>query len=431
MGIGSTISGLIGGYSQTMLQKHREERAQKEKGQEAELKVLQIAAETGGLGPDELRATFARMEEITSEMTGGGKGKKKGGFSFGNLIGKFGDVGGQSQGGAAGSGKGGSAKTGAADATPTAQPAQDATGGSAPQKFSLGDMPFRSPEDIVSSEEKARVKAQIEAKDEEFKKKLKENTDAYVKAHPDATQREVFDNVEAQLRGIKNPEPKYTHVVVDNADGDKVPAVSIPGRPEFFDPDTMKVIPGAKLAGKEGKEPAKPKISNEQGYPYIQTGDVEKDLAAAKDAFKKGVATKEQERALADARITRRQAYTAQAATFKTNLGEANKELATAKKDAENKEKEIRAASKGIESSILATKPDVVKAKGAIKAAQQKVDNAKKAVQYIDQMRLAVEEGTVKEEAVTAAAQELAEKGFTTSPPPGAVTRKVGGGRGL
>ena len=113
MGIGSTISGLIGGYSQTMLQKHREERAQKEKGQEAELKVLQIAAETGGLGPDELRATFARMEEITSEMTGGGKGKKKGGFSFGNLIGKFGDVGGQSQGGAAGSGKGGSAKTGA------------------------------------------------------------------------------------------------------------------------------------------------------------------------------------------------------------------------------------------------------------------------------------------------------------------------------
>jgi hypothetical protein len=427
MGAGGLFSGIIEGYSQSMLRKHKEERDAQEKGQQAELNVLKAAVDTGQLGPDELRATFARMEEITSEMTGGGK-KKKGGFSLGNLIGKFGDVGGQSQGGAASGGKGGSAQTGAAAAAPAApapgaQPAQGATG-STPQKFSLGQMPFRSRTDMVTEEEKARVKAQIDAKDEEFKKKLKENTDAYLKSHPQATQREVFDNVEAQLRGIKTPETKYKNVVVKTPDGESHPAVEIPGRPGYFDANTLEPLKDAELADKPGKK-KEPTIKESAGYPYIATGDPEKDLAAAEAAFKKGTATKEQERALADARTARRQTYTAQATTLKANLSDASKQLATAKKDLESKEKEIRAASKGIESSILATKPDVVKAKAAIKEAQQKVDNGKKAVQYVDQMRLAVEEGTVDLNAVTAAAQELAEKGYTTAPPPGNVTRKV------
>jgi hypothetical protein len=88
--MGAFFSSLLGSYSGAMLQKHREERAKEDKQIDAELEVLKLAVRDPSISQEGREAAFERMEELTGQ---GGKGKKKSGFSFKNLIGKFGDVG--------------------------------------------------------------------------------------------------------------------------------------------------------------------------------------------------------------------------------------------------------------------------------------------------------------------------------------------------
>lgn len=130
------LSSLVGSYAGTLIQKHKEERDRQDKEREAELGLIQSAMRSGQLSPDQMNAAFKRSEEIISEYTH----KKKGGFSLGNLIGKFQDVGGQPQAGAAAT-SGRRPAGGAAATAPAAQP---------PAKVNLGQLPSRSSSFMLS-----------------------------------------------------------------------------------------------------------------------------------------------------------------------------------------------------------------------------------------------------------------------------------------
>src|SRR5258706_7926563 len=93
MAAGSFFSSLMGSYTDAVRSKHKEQLDKEEKSKDAELGVLKEAVASGRLTQEGIEAAFGRMEELTSTGKGkGGKGKK-GGFSFKNLIGQFGDVG--------------------------------------------------------------------------------------------------------------------------------------------------------------------------------------------------------------------------------------------------------------------------------------------------------------------------------------------------
>src|SRR6266404_8375241 len=89
--MGAFFSSLLGSYSGAMRQKHKEEREREDKKIDAQLEVLKLAVRDPSITQEGREAAFERMEELTGQGKGG-KGKKSG-FSFKNLIGKFGDVG--------------------------------------------------------------------------------------------------------------------------------------------------------------------------------------------------------------------------------------------------------------------------------------------------------------------------------------------------
>ncbi len=90
--MGAFFSSLLGSYSDAVRTKHKEERDREDKKIDAELEVLKLAVRDPSITQDAREAAFERMEELTGQGGKGGKGKKSG-FSFKNLIGKFGDVG--------------------------------------------------------------------------------------------------------------------------------------------------------------------------------------------------------------------------------------------------------------------------------------------------------------------------------------------------
>ena len=89
--MGAFLSGLLGGYGQTMLGEKRKAEDDARRAEDAEMEVLKAAISSGTLTPEGTQAAFERMSEIAGQK---GKGKK-GGIDFGALIGKFGN---QSQG---------------------------------------------------------------------------------------------------------------------------------------------------------------------------------------------------------------------------------------------------------------------------------------------------------------------------------------------
>src|SRR6266403_1950293 len=89
MAAGPFFSSLMGSYSDAVRTRHKEERDKEEKRIDSELEVLKVAMRDPSITHEAREAAFERMEELTQ-----GKGKKKSGFSFKNLIGKFQDVGG-------------------------------------------------------------------------------------------------------------------------------------------------------------------------------------------------------------------------------------------------------------------------------------------------------------------------------------------------
>src|SRR6266446_7603103 len=94
--MGAFFSSLLGSYSGAMRQKHKEEREREDKKIDAELEVLKLAVRDPSITQEGREAAFERMEELTGQGGKGGKGKKSG-FSFKNLIGKFGDIGQRSE----------------------------------------------------------------------------------------------------------------------------------------------------------------------------------------------------------------------------------------------------------------------------------------------------------------------------------------------
>lgn len=90
--MGAFFSSLLGSYSGAMRQKHKEEREREDKKIDSELEVLKLAVRDPSISQEGREAAFERMEELTGQGGKGGKGKKSG-FSFKNLIGKFGDLG--------------------------------------------------------------------------------------------------------------------------------------------------------------------------------------------------------------------------------------------------------------------------------------------------------------------------------------------------
>jgi hypothetical protein len=430
----SFFSSLVGSYSDTLIKKHREEREKDERAKQAELSVIQTAIQTGQLDQNGMQAAFSRADEITKELAGGKKNKS--GFSLGNLIGKFGDVGGQTQTGAAKQGgappqqgnTGATQGSPAAAAAPVPQSGLPGVGppvnlGTPPQR--PGGMTFRNPADIEYEKQLARVKAEMAGKSQAEKDEETFVIAAAKEAHPEWNNKQIFDNVIAPRHGIQQAEPpkpdaEETRRLHDIRD-------ILIANPNKTYAQAEKEAAENAVRKAEGEKPNKPKISNEAGYPYIQTGDVNKDLPAAEAAMKKGVAIREGERAKADERTARRAAFNQATTTFRQNVTQAHSDLAKAKATAEAKEKEIRKNNSGIMSSVLAQNPDMKKAKAEIAAAQKKVDNLKTAQNYLNSMSLSIQEGNADQDAVLKAAEELGANGYTSSPPPGAkVTRKVG-----
>lgn len=217
--MGSFLSSLVGGYANTMLQRHKEERDREDKEREAELGLIQAAMNSGQLPPDQMQAAFKRADEIIHEYTGKGKGKK-GGFSLGNLIGRFSDVGGEGQGGAAATGATAAPPSKVSLGTPPARSGTSSqTGvnlGAPPQRGSEPFSPtFRSQADVISENELAQVRAQTKAMDERQKAEIKSATDAYMQAFPQASKADVFNNVIAPMYGIKPPLKTETKQVED------------------------------------------------------------------------------------------------------------------------------------------------------------------------------------------------------------------------
>jgi len=416
---GSFVSSILGTYAGTMIQKHKEARDRSDAAKEAELRVLQTALSTGQLDQASTEATFRRMEEIVGEY--GGKGGKKSAFSFGNLIGRFSDTGGAQQANAKGGGQG-TPKTDSGAATSTAPPAQPPSVGAPPSR---PQMHFQDKNQMAFDRAKQEAKARLEAESEARKTEIKETSEDYAKAHPNATQEEIFDNVVAPMLGIKQPEKQLPHVVVKDSDGNIKAAVTLPGRSEYFDADSLKPIPGATPV-KQGTE-TKPTMGESAGYPYIKTGDPEKDLPAAEAAFRKGTKAKEDIRATADIQAARKASYQTTTRNFTQKVSQANTTLAQAKRDLAQKEKEARATGGTLKGKAgLQDSPDITKAKKAVEDAEKVMSNAKSAQNYINLMQQSVLEGTVSEQDVLNAANELAEKGYTTTKPPGPVTRKAG-----
>lgn len=398
------------------MQKHDKEMEEKKQKTQAELSVLKTAVETGQLTPEAQAAAFHRMEEIVSEY-GGGSGKKKGGFSLGNLIGRFGDTGGQGgqqkQGGGQGQ-QGKATNTSGAGSSPGTSPTPSGGPPTRGQMFGPGSFkPQVSKEDQISAEEKARAKARFMAEDEETKKRIHDAATEYRKANPQASDRDVYDNVTAPMLGIKT-EKKESGEEEKRKQEVKDFQLAHPDMP----PSRAEVeVAKRHDAEAEKKVEGKQTIGNEAGYPYLKTGDPEKDLKSARDAFSKGEQIRENTRAEAAQRADKKVAYRETSKTFAKAVADATTVANKAKATAEAKEKEIRKNNSTITGKIMGSNPDMVKAKAELAQAQQKVAFAKRAKQFVDQMEESVLEGKVDQQTVMDHANQLAETGKITSKP--------------
>jgi len=88
--MGAFMASLVGGYAQTLIKKHKEDRDREERMARDEISALGLVLNNPAASADQMKAAGHRIEEITSEY--GGKGGKKGGFSIANLIGRFSDT---------------------------------------------------------------------------------------------------------------------------------------------------------------------------------------------------------------------------------------------------------------------------------------------------------------------------------------------------
>lgn len=127
------VAGLMGGYAGEMLKAKRTAIDEQHRKEDNEIAVLQEALKSGNLTPEAQQATFDRMEEII-----GGKGKKKGGFNFGALIGKFGE---QDKGPTGMDAVKAKIGAGAPSAAPAAAPAAQQGEGKVGGTFSMGEPP--------------------------------------------------------------------------------------------------------------------------------------------------------------------------------------------------------------------------------------------------------------------------------------------------
>lgn len=211
--MGAFWSSLVGTYSEKMLQRHTAEKKEHIGALTAQLDTLVNAAASGTVKPEYMDQVKEQINTLQDEIAGK---KSKGGFHLSNLIGKFQDVGGSTDPGAARKqnqpAKGGAGTTGAAVAAPGAVPAvgqpptRQSGVGEPPTRASFGEIMTkgtRSKADMISEEEIARTKARISTMDEADKKKIADAATEYKKAHPEATDREVYDKVVGPLTGIK------------------------------------------------------------------------------------------------------------------------------------------------------------------------------------------------------------------------------------
>ena len=434
------------------MQKHDKEMEEKKQKSQAELSVLKTAVETGQLTPDAQAAAFHRMEEIVSEY-GGGSGKKKGGFSLGNLIGRFGDTGGQqggqkTQGGAGQNGAAGSSGSSAGIpgaeqmpgkfGQPTGAPEQmpGKFGGppakleTLPGRYGSGGPPTRgqmfgpgsfqakpNKVDEISAEERARATARFQEEDKETQKRIHDAATEYRKANPQATNKDVYDNVTAPMLGIKGEsKPDAKAEERKQEENDYMKAHASDDKPPTRE-QAEAAVAKRHDAEAEKKVEGKTTIGNEAGYPYPKTGDINKDLPAARAAFATGEKIREDTRAEAAQRADKKVAYRETSKTFAKAVADATTVANKAKATAEAKEKEIRKNNSTITGKIMGSNPDMVKAKAELAAAQQKVVFAKRAKAFIDQMEESVLEGKVDQQTVTDHANQLAETGKITSNP--------------
>lgn len=167
--MGAFFSSLLGSYSDAVRAKHKQEQDKEEKRVDSELEVLKLAVRDPSITSDAREAAFERMEELTQ-----GKGKKKSGFSFKNLIGKFSDVG-QNQGSK-------QATAARQPQPPTAAPSQGTapqTGGAAPAAATppVPTRPrmFKTPQEMGQEDidQQKRVFEQVTKPEEDYKHKLR------------------------------------------------------------------------------------------------------------------------------------------------------------------------------------------------------------------------------------------------------------------
>jgi hypothetical protein len=209
----SFISSLVGGYANTLIQKHKEERDREDKSKEAELALIQSAINSGQLPPDQMRAAFERSEEIINEYTGK---KSKGQFSLKNLIGQFPDTNQQKTSPAASTSAAPQNRTAAASpaaAQPKvslgAPPARQGTP-AAPAGASFSPQ-FQDPTDM----EVQRTRKIFNEQSSERQDEIKQASKAYKQAFPNATPADIYRDVVAPKLGLKEPIKAETKQIKD------------------------------------------------------------------------------------------------------------------------------------------------------------------------------------------------------------------------
>lgn len=203
----SFISSLVGGYANTLIQKHKQERDREDKAKEAELGLIQTAINSGQLPPEQMKAAFERSEEIINEYTGK---KSKGEFSLANLIGRFPDTNQPKQSATPAASPPSvapaskpSVSLGAPPARPTASASMGGVNLGTPPARGTFSPNFQSQADIISQNDLAAARAKNQAADEAQKAQIKSASQAYMQAFPKASQADLFNNVIAPMYGIK------------------------------------------------------------------------------------------------------------------------------------------------------------------------------------------------------------------------------------
>lgn len=189
----------------------------------------------------------------------------------------------------------------------------------------------------------------------------------------------------------------------------------VPARPSS--PAKASDAPPARAAATGTKAPASDTKASSNGTkaPASGTDAAPKKTAALPWGQPKNLATQ----------------FSQSATEFRQSSTQASKELADAKKALAALTKEKRAEGIIKKAENMATGqsgPNITAAQAVVDAAQKKATNAKRASDFMDQMRESIVAGTVDIDTVQQIARDLAEKGFTTTKPPN-VTRQADGSK--